>query len=441
MSQTLQDRLKATRAAIDEKRDQRAEAMKERDSAKEKFAGATDVEPGKMTEHPDFKAAEQAVGKVGKLDDQLADLALAERGLLAMMGSSEPPVSENGPADPSAPRAGGWDGGAILQGEAYKALMESGAIHSKSRLGSIALGRMGDREASAAFMAGRSMAAEVGSANMVGATTADRRGIIAPNLRRLTLLDLIPFGTTDSNLIEYVQVLTQPDAARETAEGDLKPEAGFTTQDEDAPVRTIAGWLKVRKQALADIAGLRTLLETLLPYDVRKRLENQVLVGNGVGQNLRGILNTTGIGAPAPVAGDNTADAILRAMTVIIMSDGDPNFTAVHPFTWQALLLMRENEAERTGAYLYGSPSTPAAPTIWGLSITANRVVPSDSPLVGDSMACTILIREGLQTLVSDQDQDDFVRNRVTILAELRAAFPVWRPSSFAVASTGGSGD
>jgi hypothetical protein len=46
-------------------------------------------------------------------------------------------------------------------------------------------------------------------------------------------------------------------------------------------------------------------------------------------------------------------------------------------------------------------------------------------------------MRQGVNVKTSDADQDDFIRNRVTLLAECRAAFPVWRPSAFAKAPLG----
>jgi HK97 family phage major capsid protein len=245
---------------------------------------------------------------------------------------------------------------------------------------------------------------------------------------------MVPTGTTDSSSVEYVQVTAIPSAAAETAPGAMKPEEAFTTVDASAPVRTIAGWIKLQKQALADVAGLESIIRALLPYDVKRRTEAQLLAGNGVGQNLTGILNTAGIGAPEADAGDNRADTILRSITAIFLADGDPNFVTLHPLDWEDLLLMRENEAERTGAYLYGTPAMPAAPTIWGLAITQNRAVPQHKPLVGDSNSVSLLYREGMQVLISDSDGTDFRENRVTILAEVRVAAPVWRPSSFALA-------
>jgi HK97 family phage major capsid protein len=432
----LRDQLKRIRSGIEEKRTERAEKVKVRDEAKEKFAGS-DVPIDQLTETDDFKAAEQAVKEVGELDDAINQLKAAETGVLEMLGESAPdPEGPNGNGPSGEGVTGrGWDVQGLVEGAEYQRLKEAGAFSSaKSHLGSILLGKLADREHAARLLGADPL--EVGSDEKTGAIPADRRGIIPPNLKKLSLLDLIPTGVTDSNQVEYVQVLAIPNTAREIAEGDEKPEETLVTKDADAPVRTIAGFIKVRKQALADVAGLRTLIGTLLPYDVRRRIESQMLIGDGSGQNLTGILETDGIGAPSFQAGDNTADAILRAITVIILSDADPNFVTLHPITWQELLTMRtETGGAHTGMYLYGAPAEPAPPTIWGLNITVNRAVPSDQPLVGDAMAASLLVREGVNVLVSDSADDDFTHNRVTILAEARVAFPVWKPTSFAVAA------
>lgn len=429
----LRDRLKAVRAEITTAEADIDTKKQAKQEAKDAF-GSAEIEPGAMTESAEFKAAEEATRVHGEAADQLADLQESERGLLAMLGEEVPPrPNGNGPSDLP-------DGQAqsavseLLAGGAYRDLLGRGAFSSKQKLGTVALGSLGTREQVAGFMAGSVSAAEVTSAGKQGAIPADRRGIIQPNLKPLHMLDMVPTGTTDSNSVEYVQVTAIPSSAAETAPGAAKPEETFTTVDASAPVRTIAGWIKLQKQALADVAGLESIIRALLPYDVKRRTEAQLLAGDGVGQNLTGILNTAGIGAPEALAGDNRADTILRAITSIFLADGDPSFVTLHPLDWMELLLMRENEKERTGAYLYGTPAMPVAPTIWGLAITQNRAVPQKKPLVGDANSTTLLYREGLQVLISDSDGTDFRENRVTILAEVRVAAPIWRPSSFSVA-------
>lgn len=436
-NEQLRDRLKAIKAQIDQERDQRATLVKAREEAKEAFASA-DLGDQSVLESKEFKDAEQAVKALGETDDRLADLQTTERGILSMLGVDVPSSNGDGdgPGGSAIEGAQSWDASRLLgQGGRYQQAIDDGTFMSTGKFGSVLLGQIASRDQFKGFLAA------IGSENKVGMEQADRRGYVPPLLKPLTLLDIIPVGTTDASSVEYVQVTAVPTGAVETAELTKKPELGLGTVDATAPVRTIAGFVKLARQALADKAGLATLIDSLLPYEVRRRIEAQILMGDGVGQNLRGILNTTGIGAPAAVTGDNPADAILRALTTVVLSDGDPNFVALNPLNWQDILLMREDNTNRTGAYIFGSPAMQTAPTIWGLTMTANRTVPqtkteatvtTPTGLVGDANGATLLVREGVNVKASDADADDFTNNRVTVLAEARVALPVWRPASFA---------
>lgn len=444
-NKSAKERLKEIREQLSAKRDERATANREVESARDKFSKAS--HDGPVQEWQEFKDAQEAVRKRGQIDDSIEDLKATESLLLELLGEGSPAEADRrgGGGSGTFARARGWDGHSLLaeEGSSYRNAVEAGVFTSQNKFGTIGLGQIASREEAVSFFSQMPPAAPAGpvTSDTVGvAIRPDYRGVQPVTLRRLTFLDLIPKGTTDSNSIEYVQVQAIPGSAGPVAEGAIKPEEGLALEDATAPVRTIAGWIKVNRQAMDDMAGLATLINTTLPYDVRRSVENQILTGDGTGQNLRGIYNQTGLGAPVAVAGDNAADAILRAMTVVILSDADPNFAAVNPLLWQDILLMREDTGAgpRTGAYIAGGPFTLQAPTLWGLTLTANRTIPQDQPLVGDSMGATLLFREGVNVKTSDSDQDDFVRNRVTVLAECRVAFPVWRPASFAIGDASG---
>jgi HK97 family phage major capsid protein len=70
---------------------------------------------------------------------------------------------------------------------------------------------------------------------------------------------------------------------------------------------------------------------------------------------------------------------------------------------------------------------------LWGVPLVPSPAIPQGTVLVGDfTIGAQLFIREGVQVLMSDSDQDDFLRNRVTLLGEMRAALAVFRPSAFA---------
>jgi len=447
---SLNERLKAIENDLRSQRAQRAEAIKERNAARDSFAKKDQLQENvNIIDDPDFKAAEEAVRKVGEIDDQIFSLEQGQTGLLRMLGrdSSNGHVQrDNGDGE----SAMGWNGHNLLaSAEEFKSAIDNGVFYSENRFGTVNIGQICNRDEAAGFLSGRIQAAALPTAPAgivgtdQGAISPDVRGIISPYTLPLTLLDIIPTGTTDSNIIQYVQVTALPGYAAETAELAAKPQEGIALFDATAPVRTIAGWIKMARQAMDDIPALASMINSLLPYDVRRRMMVQMLAGDGSGQNLTGILNTSGIGAPASGAGMNVADGILSALTTVVLSDADPNFVAMNPLTTQKLLgLKSTNTGDATGSsgsfeYVYGSPATSGIQSIWGLRITSNRAVPQANPLVGDSMGATLLVRQGVNVKTSDSDQDDFIKNRVTVLAEARVAFPVWRPSAFAKAPLG----
>jgi HK97 family phage major capsid protein len=453
MGDTKRDQLSAVKEQIKDATARRADAIKERDAARDSFSGVDLTKPG-FVETKDFKDAEQAVLAVGKIDNELDDLRLAETRILQLFGDDPAAGSDANPALESPRR--GWDAWSLLgkdgQESGYQNAKKLGIFTSANKFGTVHLGEIASREEAASFLTGRPLAVgtttdlpaapagPVTTGDVGNAIRPDWRGVVQPLLRTFSFLDLLPVGTTDSNNVEYVQVTAIPGSAAPVAEGDLKPQQGLGLEDANAPVRTIAGWIKLLRQAMDDTAGLATLIQTLLPWDVRRQIEAQVIAGNGVGQNLLGLLNQPGIHHidETGVANVNDADRILMAMTLVILSGGVPNFAAVNPITWQNMLLLREDTSgagSRTGMYLFGGPGSIAAPRVWGLALTPSVAVAGGASLVGDTSGLTLLFREGVNIKTSDSDQDDFIRNRVTILAEARVACPVWRPASFAVAA------
>jgi HK97 family phage major capsid protein len=286
-------------------------------------------------------------------------------------------------------------------------------------MGQVELGFLADRDTFAADI--------TGTANM---RRGDYIGVL-PQLRRpLRILDLIPTGTMDQNTLPYTQESGSFATAVETAEGGLKPEAAVTFTDQTATAATIAHWTKARKQVLADFPALQSIIDGRLRYGVERRLQDQILAGDGAGENIRGILNTSGLGAVAFDAGELIADQVLRGLTLVLLSDAEANAIVMHPTDWMNALIAK---AAGDGHYYSGGPFSVTPAVMWGVPLIASSAIPAGMALVGDfAIGVQLFIREGVNLLLSDSDQDDFIRNKVTLLAEMRAAVAVWRPAAFA---------
>jgi HK97 family phage major capsid protein len=314
--------------------------------------------------------------------------------------------------------------------------------HSSSPIGSMNLGPLMSAEEYAAMISSGAWGSNPKMAAATDPTLQDTsrigpyRGIIPQLQRRLRILDLIPTGTMVGNSFYYTRMAGSLDTAAEVADLSLKAQGDAELSDAQVVARTIAHWNKVSRPQLDDVAGLATTMQTRLVYGCNRRVENAVLAGNGVGQNLLGILNTTGIASVAFSSGIELLNLPLDGITDILTSEAEPNAVVFNPTDWAAIVKRRAGATDGTwqGEYLVADPGGMAAPTLWGVPVVQSTAMPAGQALVGDfSLGATLFIREGVNFRISDSDQDDFLRNRITMLAETRVGLAVWQPTCFAL--------
>src|SRR5699024_3444078 len=122
--------------------------------------------------------------------------------------------------------------------------------------------------------------------------TPDRvPGVVAPGEQRLTVRDLLSWGTTGSNSVEFVRETGFTNSAAPVSENPSggKPESDLTFEAAAANVATIAHWVHASRQVLADAAMLQGYINGRLTYGLKLKEEAQLLKGSGVGLNIDGI--------------------------------------------------------------------------------------------------------------------------------------------------------
>jgi HK97 family phage major capsid protein len=261
-------------------------------------------------------------------------------------------------------------------------------------------------------------------------------GMVRQLRRPLRLLDLIPSAPGDGSGFDYTQETGSFDTAVETVEGAVKPAGEITFTDAEVRFRTIPHWVKIPRQQLADVPGLQTVIENRLIYGVLRRVENQIVSGDGTGENLRGILSTTGIASVAFDADVPLGELPLSGIVDVLMADAEPNGVVLNPTDWATMVTAK---AEGSGEYVGNGPFGTGARTLWDLPSIPSKAIAAGTALVGDWSQCTLFVREGANVRASDSDQDDFVRNRVTLLGEGRFGLAVWQPAAFAEVALAGA--
>jgi HK97 family phage major capsid protein len=256
--------------------------------------------------------------------------------------------------------------------------------------------------------------------------------------RELNIIDLVPRLQTSSDMVEYVRqdgftnnAAMVAEASATTGTTGTKPESAVLFSTQTAPVRTLAHWLPVTNKMLADAPSIRGIINQQLLLGLSLALETQIVSGDGTGENFLGILNSptniVGMGA------GSSLDAIFRGRTLVrTVGHARPTAIVLSPQDWEDVRLARENVASATmGGYLMGPPSLSGATTMWGLPVVESEAMPAGTGLVGDFVQGSTLFDREQAAIRVGLINDQFIRNMQTILAELRAAFVVWRPTAF----------
>ena len=129
-----------------------------------------------------------------------------------------------------------------------------------------------------------------------------RDPIVIPPQRTKRVRELFPTRTTNAAIVEYFRMTGFTNNAQAVGErsndGTVfveKPQSTFTFVGEQAPVRTLAHWEAAHRNVLADEPQLRSIIDNELMYGLRLQEDAQILNGAGTGENLTGVLQTTGM--------------------------------------------------------------------------------------------------------------------------------------------------
>ena len=270
----------------------------------------------------------------------------------------------------------------------------------------------------------------------------DYSGIYEPLGRYETsVLDLVNRRTTASDLVEFVRQTTKVQQAAPVAEANVttysgatgevsgeKPEATIAFEKVQEPVKTIAVWIPATRRALSDASQIRGIIDQELYDDLREELEDQILNGDGVGENFTGLVNTAGILTQAWNT-DLLTTSRQAITTLQVTGLARPTAWVIHPSDWETFDLLQDAQDR----YYWGGPMAQGRLALWNVPVVLSQSLDQGSAILGDWRKAILWDREQSNIQVSNSHEDFFIRNMVAILAEMRAAFGVIRPTGFVI--------
>lgn len=254
-------------------------------------------------------------------------------------------------------------------------------------------------------------------------------GIQGPLERRLTVRDLLMPGQMDGNALEYVKETGFTNNAAPVAETAKKPESSLKFDLVSTTAKVIAHYMKASRQILSDASQLSSYIDGRLRYGLKFVEENQLLNGDGTGQNLLGIIpQATAYAAPITIEGETDIDRLRLALLQAELAEVSASGIVLHPSNWTAIELRKDT----LGRYIIGNPQGTLRPSLWNQPVVTTKAIAEGKFLAGafDS-AAQIFDRWQARVEIATENEDDFIKNMVTILCEERLALAVYRPEAF----------
>ena len=176
---------------------------------------------------------------------------------------------------------------------------------------------------------------------------------------------------------------------------------------------------------------MQSTIDNELLYGLALAEDDQILNGDGTGENLLGILNTPGVQAYSMRAGDQRSDALRRSATLSILANFPGTGFVLHPLDWEEIELQKASAGD--GQYMLVSNVAIGAQTsVWRQPVVESPAITEGEWLTGAfGLGAQLYDREIANVRIAEQHADFFVRNAIAILAEERLALAVKRPESF----------
>lgn len=281
-------------------------------------------------------------------------------------------------------------------------------------------------------------AADVTTSNVTGGTAwgdIKQPGIIMNPNRKVHIRQIVPVGTIGPGT-QYVFMRENGDGEgvpAPTAETGTKPQFDVDLVESSVDIETIAGWMRVTRKAMNNIPGFISFLQQRLPEKLLKVEDSQLLTGDGVSPNIKGIMTAGNYTAATTTAGVLVERIIDSLAQLEDDEERDATGILLRPKEYYNFF---KNKADGSGEYDLPQNVAFANGTLYisGVPVFMSTAMTDGKFIVGDwRMGAQLLIQEGMRIEFFEQDTDNVQKNKITIRIEETIAFPVYGDNYFIV--------
>lgn len=258
------------------------------------------------------------------------------------------------------------------------------------------------------------------------ATTYDRR-VVEGARTPLVIRDLFGAEQISGSTLVYLTEGAIEGVPAATSEGTKKPQVHFADPTpHTVSLSKIACFIKESDEYINDYAFLASAINGRLLYHLGL-VEQNTLVSALSGTS--GIQSDTTHWTASSTETD-LADLILEAaMDVQEQSGFAADAIVTNPTDWYNLRIAKTGTGVYYGGGFFGGQNIP---NLWGIPVCVTSAVSAGTIFVGAFKTCgSVVSNGGVRVEATNSDQDDFVKNLMTIRAEERLALAVRIPVGF----------
>lgn len=250
---------------------------------------------------------------------------------------------------------------------------------------------------------------------------ADIDRSVAPQPKRIAAADFFSNATISGNAITYFRQGAYEGTPAVTAQGAKKPQNSTSFTPTTLALSKIAAYIKETDEILWDASFLASEVQNSLVHHLGV-VEDSTIVTT--------VYGTSGILTYTLGTGESLADGIISGvMKIKDASAYDASVVIMNPADFLAALKAKDgNDQYYGGGYFtaaYGTGAYGVPTAIWGVPVFTSSAITAGTAIVAAREAVKVWRKGGLDVKLYEQNEDDALYNRVTLLAEERLAVAV----------------
>jgi len=253
--------------------------------------------------------------------------------------------------------------------------------------------------------------------------------------RPVHVRQLIPQGSTSSDVIRFVKESGYSNGAATAAEGATLAQSDFDFTASDSNVRKIGTYFRISEEMLADTPQLTSYISARAPEKLLNVEDTQVLSGNGTAPNLSGIITdaadfdvSSGGAFYQSVDAANEFDVLVASLNQLALSNYQASYILLHPTDFHKILLLKDTQNN----YLKDQVYSGLQPNFMGVPVIINNAISAGSFLCGNfNVGTQLWIRDNVNVEFFREDGTNVRDGFVTVRVSERIALTNYLPNAF----------